>query len=128
VLGFQFIVTLTRKFADLAADIQVIHFAALAAIMAAVVLLIAPAAVHRLSFNGEDSEVFHEVASRLITAALVPLALGITADFYVAAHIIFNDRTMAVGAATAVLALLAALWYGLPLSLRHRSRFMETNS
>jgi hypothetical protein len=42
LLGFEFIVTMTKAFADLPHEVRVIHFVALACVLIAVLLLVAP--------------------------------------------------------------------------------------
>ncbi|HET6630773.1 MAG TPA: DUF6328 family protein, partial [Woeseiaceae bacterium] len=48
-----------------------------------IMLLMAPAAYHRIVHAGEDSERMHRTGSILVTAATLPLALGLTGDIYV---------------------------------------------
>ncbi len=50
---------------------QIIHFISLLATTVTIVLLIAPAAYHRIHEAGEDTEQFYKVASRLLLIALV---------------------------------------------------------
>ena len=45
-----------------------------------VVLLMTPAAIHRLGLSGEDDPEFFKIGSRLVIAASIPLAIGISAD------------------------------------------------
>ncbi|MBV9992764.1 MAG: hypothetical protein JOZ72_15900 [Alphaproteobacteria bacterium] len=118
LLGFQFIVTMTKAFERLSVLDRDIHFIALAAVALAVMLLLTPAAVHRLTFEGRDSERFHSIGSAFVSAALAPLALGIAADFYVTvAKMTANATLAATGAGLAAL-LLLALWFAVPLALR----------
>jgi len=49
----------------------------------AVILLLAPAAYHRIVERGETTEHRHQFASGMILAATIPLALGICGDFFV---------------------------------------------
>jgi hypothetical protein len=118
LLGFQFIVTMTKAFAAMPSADHAVHFAALAAVALSVMLLLAPAAVHRLTFEGRGVPRFHDIGSLLVTLALVPLAIGIAADFYIAAAGIFPDTTVAAWGAGVAFAGLFALWYALPLALR----------
>lgn len=69
LLGFQMAVMLTSGFDRLPSSSKLLHTAALCCIGLAIILLIAPAAIHRLSFRGEDSEEFHDLGSRLIILA-----------------------------------------------------------
>lgn len=119
LLGFQFVVTLTRAFEKLPETVQGAHFAGLGCVLLAVVLLIAPAAVHRVGFAGRDAERMHDLGSLLVTLALVPLAAGIATDVFVAFSRVIPGAP-ALAAAGASLFLLAALWYGLPYWIRAR--------
>jgi hypothetical protein len=118
LLGFQFVVTLTKPFSILPNSSKDVHLAALFAVVFAVVLLIAPAAVHRLTYKGEDAESFHRIGSVLVTIALIPLALGMAGDFYVASSQMLGDNRWAATGAAATFFWLATLWYGVPLYLR----------
>jgi hypothetical protein len=121
LLGFQLIAILSKTFAALPMSSQIIHALSLAADTVALILLVAPAAFHRITFHGQDSERFFRLGSALVTAALLPLSLGISGDIYVAvAHI---AKAAAIGAAAAILSLILFLtfWYVQPLILRtHR--------
>lgn len=118
LLGFEFIVTMTKAFTELPGEVRIVHFAALACVMIAVVLLIAPAAVHRLAFAGEDSQRFLRVGSRLVTLALLPFALGISLDIYVAAWKLASSESLAAVAAAVTFLVLTTLWYAVPLFSR----------
>lgn len=117
LLGFQFIAMLTKKFEALSSVIQYVHFGALAAILLCVMFLIAPATAHRLAFNGQDSVQFYKVGSALVTAALIPLAVGIAGDVYVALALMVGGMTPVLGAAAAFV-VLCACWYAIPLLAR----------
>jgi hypothetical protein len=122
MLGFQLVVTLANAFNEMVARVKLVHFVALGAVILSVVLLIAPAAVHRLSFAGRDDARFHRIGSGLITAALVPLAAGIALDLSVAAWQLAGSAVTAMVAGGAALAVLMGLWYVWPLSLRLPNR------
>jgi hypothetical protein len=47
--------------------------------------LIAPAAFHRITFGGQNTEEMHRIGSFLVTSAPLPLGLSIGANAYVAA-------------------------------------------
>jgi hypothetical protein len=84
LLGFQLIVTLHRSFEELAASSRLIHIVSLCAVALAVILLMTPAALHRITFAGEDTPRFFRIGSVFVIAAPLPLALGIAGDLYVA--------------------------------------------
>lgn len=121
LLGFQFIVTLTRTFEKLPSEVQHIHFIALAALALCVILLLAPAAIHRIAFRGRDVERFHTIGSWLVSIALLPLIVAITGDMYIAMLRTLKDGAAAIAGASVAALVLLSLWYGLPLMLRIRA-------
>jgi hypothetical protein len=123
LLGFQLVVLLSAAFKELPRVSQDVHLAALFANVIAIVLLICPAAVHRMTFEGRDETRMHTIGSALITLALAPLMLGISLDLYVALERLLDSTDIAVGSAVAALVLMSAFWYGVPLYLRRKVRF-----
>jgi hypothetical protein len=121
LLGFQLAVTLTSAFAQLPADAKIAHAAALCFIALAIVLLITPASLHRISFAGEDDPEFVDIASVFVIAAPVPIGLGIALDTYVAAQRALDSRMVAGLLAAGATLVLATLWYALPLWRRMTS-------
>ncbi len=120
LLGFQLIVVMTQAFERLPRPLQQLHFVSLALCGVAVVVLLAPAAVHRIAFSGQDDARFHSIGALLISIALVPLALSLAAELLIATWKLFNSTAIAGTAAGIALTLLLLLWYGLPLLLRSR--------
>src|SRR6185437_10645425 len=125
LLGFQFIVTMAKPFMALPVLDRDIHFVALGAVALAVMLLLTPAAVHRLAFAGRDVERFHDIGSVLITAALAPLALGIAADFYVAVAKMTQNAALAATGAALVALLLVTLVRRAPVPAPDGSRVIS---
>ena len=115
LLGFQFVATLTRAFAQLPESVQIIHSAGLCAVALAVLVLMTPAAVHRIAFHGEDDEDFFRTGSRLVTVAPLPLAAGIAADVLVVYYKVSESMTVAGSAGILALLVLLWFWYGYPL-------------
>jgi len=118
LLGFQFVVTMTKAFAALRHLDRNIHFFALGAVTLSIMFLITPAAIHRIAFGGRDVSHFHRIGSLFVTSALIPLAVGVAGDFYVASTKIIESRSLAATGALCAFLLLAVLWYGIPLALR----------
>jgi hypothetical protein len=117
MLGFQLAIVLTQAFEKLPAELRLAHAASLGLIALAVILLMAPAAYHRIVFEGEDAPEMHRVGSILITAATVPLAAGLAGDVYVVVtKIAGNEVGIIAGILTIVV--LAGLWYGFPIAAR----------
>ena len=117
LLGFQFVVVLTQPFATMPLSAQIVHFIALCATAIAIVLLIAPAAVHRLSFAGADTARMLHIGSTLVTVALLPMAIGIALDLYVATLKILGEPMLAIALGSAALLVLLGFWYVFPLAV-----------
>jgi hypothetical protein len=116
LFGFQLAIVLTRAFEDLPDLSRLVHAVSLGLVALSVMLLMAPAAYHRIVYAGEDSPDMHRVGSAMVTAATAPLALGLAGDIYV---VIGKIIGLATGLAAAGLALfvLITLWYGYPLAV-----------
>lgn len=122
LLGFQLAVMLNQSFGELPSASRIIHVVALCCIALAVILLMAPAAFHRITFGGENTESFYRVGSRLVITAAVPLGCGIVGDFYVAAQKGLGQVALAAGVTAIAAVALVVLWLILPLSLRAKYR------
>jgi Family of unknown function (DUF6328) len=122
LLGFQLVVMMTQAFDRLPPPVQAIHVTALMSLVIAVVLLIAPAALHRLAFHGRDDQKFLQPGSLIVTLALLPLAASICCDLWVALYRLTGSDTLPTVGAVVTAAILLGLWFVLPLSLRTRGR------
>ena len=120
LLGFQLIATLTDAFRELPFPIQLLHAAGLCAVALAVMLLMTPAAVHRIAFNGADDEGFYRLGSGLVIGAAAPLAIGIAADVAVVFYKITGSDSATAAAGLGAFALLCAVWFAWPAWLRAR--------
>ena len=123
LLGFQLIVMMSKAFGDLPSSAQRIHLIALMSLVLAVVLLIAPAAIHRLAFEGRDNSRLHTIGSRLIALALLPMICAIACDVWVALFRLQGGQSVADAGALATACLLLGAWYVLPLIVRARVRY-----
>ncbi|MCX8570767.1 DUF6328 family protein [Aminobacter sp. MET-1] len=122
LLGFSLIATLMDGFEKLPLLAQRIHILGLLSVALAVIILMTPAAYHRLAEQGEDTQSFHRIASALVLAALVPLGFGIACGVYVAVAATIHSAIFAILAAGAVFACLLGFWLGFPLARRFRHR------
>jgi DMSO reductase anchor subunit len=118
LLGFQLIAVLTESFERLPNMSKYVHLASLAFIALTVVLLMTPAAYHRIVEQGEETEHFHRFASKMVVASLVPLALGIAGGVYVVVQKVTDSTLLSVVAALVTLALFWELWFGITLYRR----------
>jgi Family of unknown function (DUF6328) len=122
LLGFQLIVMMTRSFGELPSGMQRVHLIALLSLMLTVVLLIAPAAVHRLAFEGRDNPRLHAVGSRIIAIALLPLVFAIACDVWVALFRLQGGSIVPGVGGLMTACLLVGFWYVMPLIVRLRIR------
>ena len=113
LLGFQFVVVFVRSFAELPGWVKMIHAAALAAIA------LVGAALHRIAYDGENSQSFFRVSSALVVGAALPLAVGIAADMCVVAFKITGGAGLASMGGCVSLVILVTFWFLYPLWLRH---------
>jgi hypothetical protein len=120
LLGFQFIAMLTSGFDRLPQSVKALHALALCLVAINVILLMTPAALHRLSFNGEDSTAFLRMGSALVIAAPGFLAAGIAAETFVVLHKVSSNAGWALIGALASFVALIGLWYAIPAWLRMR--------
>jgi len=120
LLGFQLIAMLTSAFDELPMDAKFMHAAGLCCVTIATILLMTPAALHRQSFGGDDSELFLRLGSAFVIAASLPLALGIAADVYVVFLRITHSTVITLAASLTLLFAMLLLWYLYPMWLRAR--------
>ena len=115
LFGFQLAIVLTQSFEQLPSASRIVHAASLLLVAVAVVLLMTPAAYHRIVYAGEDTQDMHRVGSALVTAATAPLALGLAGDVYVVITKIAESPAAGLTAGTLALVSLLGLWYAYPL-------------
>jgi hypothetical protein len=119
LLGFQLAAMLTDKFETLAEYLRLIHLGSLLLIAVAIILLIAPAAYHRLAADGEPREDVDAFGAKAVLGALVPLALGLCADFYIVVAMQSGSNRWALLLALTALAGFLLLWGVFPVAARH---------
>jgi len=97
-----------------------VYFVALLAAAVATVLLIAPAAQHRILFRQKDKEKLLRRSNRYAIAGLVVLGLAICTAILLVVDVLFS---LALGwtAAVAVAVMLAITWVAVPFWRRSRS-------
>src|SRR5881394_1442424 len=78
LFGFQLIAVFSTVFSDkLSSTERIVHLVAIVLVTVAIVLVMAPAAVHRQMEPREISRRFIVISSRLLMASMAPLAIGI---------------------------------------------------
>jgi hypothetical protein len=123
LMGFQFIAVLTESFDKLPSGPKYVHLACIGLSALTIVLLMTPAAYHRLVERGQETEHFHRFASRMLVAALVPLALGLSGDVYVVVQKVTDSQLVSIVSALVILAVFWELWFGLTLYRRTQRHY-----
>ena len=114
LLGFRLIATLTKAFNELP-DLFNMFMAPRYVRWRWPILLMTPAAIHRLGFQGEDDPEFFNIDSRLVIVASIPLAIGISGDVAVVFFRTTGDTIIALSAGAIALLALLAFWLAYPL-------------
>ncbi len=112
LLGFQLIIMWMTAFYQIPQLWKLLHLASLTAVAISTVLLITPAAYHRIVERGDDSEMLHHLTARLLLWAMVFLALGICGDLYVVSRITGLNDLLSLGLALGMLAFFYGAWFG----------------
>jgi hypothetical protein len=103
LLGFQFVAVLLGGFATLPMSSRYVHVASLTLVTLSTILLMTPAAYHRIVERGEATEHFFRLASATVLWSLIPLGLGTCADFFILARQISGSLILASAATVAIL-------------------------
>src|ERR1700687_3263323 len=91
LFGFQLVAVFNQRFEEFSAFEQRLHFLALSLIAISITLVMSPAAFHRHRGAREVSDTFILVSTRLLLAAMMCLALGLSLDFYLIARLILDE-------------------------------------
>ena len=121
IMGFQLIAVFNQRFESLSFNEQLLHLAAFFLVTLAMGLIMAPAAYHRQVERGRVTRRFVDLASALLSLALIPLMVGVAFDSYILTRLVIGAPGQAVTCAMAVFAVLCGLWFGLPYAYGSRS-------
>ena len=127
LMGFQFIMMLTQSFDRLPLSSKYVHLCSLGCIVLSIVLLMTPPVYHRIVERGEDTREFHDFASRMVVASMVPLALAFSGDSYVVVEKVIHSSTISLAIAVIVLTLFLGLWFGFTLYKKIMNRGTREN-
>jgi hypothetical protein len=121
LFGFQLIAVFSNAFREELSSIErVVHLAAILLVTVAIVLVMAPAALHRQTEPMAVSRRFIAISSRLLMASMAPLAAGICLEIYIVARIILGTSVIAAIIAVLSLAVFVVFWLVVPRALRRR--------
>lgn len=119
LLGFGLRGAFSERFDELPEYARYADGVALALLVCAIGLLIAPGPYHRIAEGGQDSGRLHRFVTVIADLALLPFALALGLGLFVGTEAIFDDSVASAAAGAAGAGLALALWYGLP-QLRKR--------
>ncbi|HEX7722172.1 MAG TPA: DUF6328 family protein [Pyrinomonadaceae bacterium] len=120
LLGFQLITMFMDGFDKLPNSSKYIHMISLGWMALTIILLMSPAAYHRIAERGEDTTRMHDFASVLLLAAMVTLPIGICGDVYVVLYKVTSSLPASLGIAIAVLTFFYGTWFGFTTYRRAR--------
>jgi len=112
LLGFQFTTFFMAGFEKVPRSSQLIHLAGLAATAIATVLIITPAAYHRIAEAGEDTEHFYRVGANFLLSSIIFLGIGLAGDFVVILRLMGMSLHSSVALGCAMLGAAYAFWFG----------------
>lgn len=120
LLGFQLVAVLEEGFTALPTASKAMHVVALASLVVSVVLLMMPAAYHRIAERGEISERLHVLSGRALVAAMIALAVALSADAFIVVLRVTDSLPLAIGFAAAFCAIALSTWIGWMMIIRRK--------
>ena len=118
LFGFQLIAVFNQRFPQIPAGQQLLHYCALLLVGAAIGLIMAPAAYHRIAEQHSVSRFFIQLASFMIAVSMLPLLTALCFEIYILGHLVLDNDQASFWIAVAMAAFLAALWYVMPFTAR----------
>lgn len=116
---FLLILPFQNRFEQLTETQETVYFGGFIASAISIVLLITPTASHRIRWRQHDKEALLHYATKTSIAALILLALAMTASVYLVADFLFELPTTVV-ATGVIAALFSWFWFALPIFRRVR--------
>ncbi|MDQ1713053.1 MAG: hypothetical protein QOE45_2503 [Frankiaceae bacterium] len=113
LFAFLLTVPFSQRYTQLSRSQKGVYLAAVLSAAVSSLLLIAPAANHRLLFRDGTKEHLLKAANRLVIAGLFTLALGIGLSLYLVTTVVYDD-TLAVVLATGVGLMTVFTWFVFP--------------
>ncbi len=127
LFGFLLAVAFSQRFGTVSSLDRDIYFATLLSTAMASVLLIAPAAHHRMLFRYNEKQHMIFVANRLAIAGVTFLGLSITGVLFLITDVLFGRAAPLVVAALAVV-VVGGLWFVFPLTRRGDVRELDSDT
>jgi hypothetical protein len=120
IFGFQLVAVFNQRFPDLEEYEQALHFIAMTLNAVAIAMVMCPAAYHRMRMPFRVTRQFIRNSSRLLMGSMIPLGLGLAADYYIIARLVFEDTPHGWLALAAIVlfGVLSLFWFVFPRSRR----------
>jgi hypothetical protein len=123
LFGFQLIAVFNQGFDEKLADpVRIVHLVALILTALSMALVMTPAAIHRIAEPMSVSERFLWMASNLLLAGMVSLAIGVALDVFVVTTALSSSRTTGLAAGIGALFVFFVLWLVVPRREHDRHR------
>jgi hypothetical protein len=123
LLGFQTAIVLTDAFESLPMSSKLVHLSCIVATALSTIVLMTPAAYHRIVEEGRPTDRFQRLAGICVLASMVPLAIAISGELFVVVTKITGSAAAAVVTSALLLLFFFGFWFGLTFWLRlHRHR------
>jgi hypothetical protein len=120
LFGFQLIAVFNEGFSDkLTQGQQELHALSIGFVLIAIMLIMSPAAYHRLQGATQVTRTFITSSTVLLLFSMFPLAVAICIDFYLVLSILF-DGVIPLAIAGALFLGFMLLWFILPRSTLYR--------
>ncbi len=119
LLGFQLIIMWMTEFYKIPQGWKLLHLASLVSVAVCTILLILPAAYHRIVEQGNDSEMLHHITTQALLWAMAFLALGICGDFYVVSRITGLGSGLSLALSFVLLLFFYGAWFAYTFWARH---------
>jgi uncharacterized membrane protein len=118
LFGFQLVAVFNQRFPQIPAGQQLLHYVALLLVGAAIGLIMAPAAYHRIAEQHSVSRFFIQLASFMIAISMLPLLTALSFEIYILGHLVLDNDQASFWIAVGMAAFLVSLWYVMPFTAR----------
>lgn len=121
LLGFGTISVLMDAFDRLPGALKAVQVTGLGFVAIAIILLMTPAAYHRIAEDGRSSDRFYRIATACLLAAMASLAMGLASAAWMVVERASQSRFAGIAAALAVVSASYSAWFGWTWSQARRA-------
>lgn len=118
LLGFQLVAAFSFGFNSISLFFKYLHIVSLVLVSISVILLLTPAAFHRIAEYGKDSHRLHRLTTKMIIIAMATLGVGLAVDLFVVVSVILHSVLVGTIIAVLVILLCSIAWYIYPYTSR----------